>query len=283
MVAVRARGLRCQGDKPLHGTGLPGAGALRGVMLAGMTTEILAPPCVAPEDVVSVLRRQGYAVLDARSVCALAHVAPDDLQPLLAGWDDLPADNYLKDGGRYRRRRHGSFVLQDGVVQPVAHRAHWQPVEYNALHGGMQRWFEPLAPVTVAHAAFSRLLLMLGTLCSQLKGAQTWYGEAHQFRIDTTDGIGRPTPEGAHRDGVDLVAVFLVQRQGVKGGETRVFEAAGPNGQRFTLSEPWSVLLLDDARVIHESTPIQPLGTEGHRDTLVVTLRAGGFQDDDTN
>jgi hypothetical protein len=36
--------------------------------------------------------------------------------------------------------------------------------------------------------------------------------EAHQFRIDTTDGIGRPTPEGAHRDGVDLVAVFLVGR-----------------------------------------------------------------------
>ena len=84
--------------------------------------------------------------------------------------------------------------------------------------------------------------------------------------------------EGAHRDGVDLVAVFMVERQGVKGGETRVFDADGPNGQRFTLSEPWSMLLLDDARVIHESTPIQPLHTGGHRDTLVVTLRAGGFQ-----
>jgi hypothetical protein len=104
--------------------------------------------------------------------------------------------------------------------------------------------------------------------------------EAHQFRIDTTDGIGRPTPEGAHRDGVDMVAVFLVNREGVKGGETRVFDANGPQGQRFTLSQPWSVLLLDDARVIHESTPIQPLGTEGWRDTLVLTLRAGGFQDE---
>lgn len=248
-----------------------------------MTTEILAPRCVALDDVVPVLRQQGYAVLDAQSVAEGAQVALAELNTLLAGWDDLPADNYLKDGGRYRRRRHGSFVLQDGVVRPVAHRAHWQPVEYNALHGGMHRWFEPLAPATVAHAAFSRLLLMLGTLCSQLKGAQTWYVEAHQFRIDTTDGIGRPTPEGAHRDGVDLVAVFLVNRQGVKGGETRVFEAAGPHGQRFTLSEPWSVLLLDDARVIHESTPIQPLGSAGHRDTLVVTLRAGGFQDDNTN
>ena len=43
-----------------------------------------------------------------------------------------------------------------------------------------------------------------------LAGACRWFIEAHQFRIDTADGIGRPTPEGAHRDGVDLVAVFLV-------------------------------------------------------------------------
>jgi hypothetical protein len=120
-------------------------------------------------------------------------------------------------------------------------------------------------------------------VCSALKGAKPWFVEAHQFRIDTTDGIGRPTPEGAHRDGVDMVAVFMVARAGVKGGETRVFEADGPNGQRFTLSEPWSVLLLDDARVIHESTPIQPHTpdtADGHRDTLVITMRAAAFQAD---
>jgi hypothetical protein len=70
-----------------------------------------------------------------------------------------------------------------------------------------------------------------------------------------------------------------VERAGIKGGETRVFESAGPAGQRFTLTEPWSLLLLDDARVVHESTPIQPLAAGGHRDTLVVTLRGGAFQD----
>lgn len=107
--------------------------------------------------------------------------------------------------------------------------------------------------------------------------------EAHQFRIDTAGGIGRPTPEGAHRDGVDFVAVILVGRDGIKGGETRVFQANGPDGQRFTLLEPWSLLFLDDARVIHESTPIQPVEDEGHghRDTLVLTFRAGAFQGDD--
>ena len=124
------------------------------------------------------------------------------------------------------------------------------------------------------------LLAALGRRASALRHEQRWYVEAHPFRIDTTDGIGRPTPEGAHRDGVDLVAVMLVARVGVKGGETRVFDASGPHGLRFTMSEPWTLLLLDDARVIHETTPIQPLdaGVEGHRDTLVLTYRAGAFQ-----
>jgi hypothetical protein len=234
---------------------------------------------VAAIDTIATLQRQGYAVLNAHSVAALAQCDLADLNALVASWNDLPPDRYLKDGGRYRRRRHASCVVQGDQVQPVPHRAHWQPLEYNALHGGMQRWFEPVADTTMSSPAWNALLLVVTRLCSQLKGEQPWFVEAHQFRIDTTDGIGRPTPEGAHRDGVDLVAVFMVDRQGVKGGETRVFDAAGPNGQRFTLTESWSLLLLDDERVIHESTPIQPIGDAGHRDTLVVTVRAHGFQE----
>jgi hypothetical protein len=239
----------------------------------------LSPPLLADTNqLAAALQQQGFAVLGAAQVARLAGVAQADLLAWNPLWNDLPPDAYLRDGGRYRRRRHSCFVIEaDGVAQ-VPHRPHWQPVEYNALHGGLQRHFEPIVNTLVVQAAWLRLLAWLGTVCSDLKGAQPWFAEAHQFRIDTTDGIGRPTPEGAHRDGVDLVAVFMVARSGVKGGETRVFAADGPNGQRFTLCEPWSVLLLDDARVIHESTPIQPLEIGGHRDTLVVTLRAQAFQ-----
>ena len=77
------------------------------------------------------------------------------------------------------------------------------------------------------------------------------------------------------------MAVLLVDRMGVKGGETRVFDADGPAGLRFTMVEPWTTLVLDDRRVIHESTPIQPLEANGHRDTLVLTFRAGSFQGPD--
>lgn len=249
-----------------------------------MSITTLAPLLSTPGELLTDLRRQGYAVLGSAGVAALARCSLASLDALGPSWDKLPPDTYLKDGGHYRRRRHSCFVVAGERVTQVPHRAHWQPLEYNALHGGMRRWFEPMEPQVVAQASWARILVALtrvfGDLRSKSAGALPWYVEAHQFRIDTTDGIGRPTPEGAHRDGVDFVAVFLVNRTGVKGGETRVFEAAGPHGQRFTLTEPWSLLLLDDARVIHESTPIQPLTADGHRDTLVLTWRSGGFQGD---
>ncbi len=244
-----------------------------------MTTTAL--PYTAPAQVAAALRDDGFALLRPQDVAQLAGCTVDQLNALAPSWDRLETDHYLKDGGRYRRRRHSCFVQTGAALVQSPHRAHWQPVEYNALHGGMRRMFEPVEPAIVAQPAWTQLLRALGDVCSEVKAAPAWFVEAHQFRIDTADGIGRPTPEGAHRDGVDFVAVLLVGREGIKGGETRVFEADGPRGQRFTMLEPWTLLLLDDAAVIHESTPIQPVFEGGHRDTLVLTWRANAFQGDD--
>lgn len=239
-------------------------------------------PYTPPESLQDSLRTRGYAVLPPGDVHALCGVTARALAELAVSWDDLPPDEYLRDGGRYRSRRHACFTVDTDGVTRTAHRAHYQPVDYNALHGGLQRWFAPVEDAVATAEAWLAVLASLGACLREVRPMDTWYVEAHQFRIDTRDGIGRPTPEGAHRDGVDFVAVFLVRRHAIRGGETRVFQADGPDGQRFTLAEPWSLLLLDDTRVIHESTPIQSLagdeGEGGHRDTLVLTFRAGGFQ-----
>jgi hypothetical protein len=237
------------------------------------------PPWTDPANVVGALKRDGEAVLAPASLGVLG-VSAEALEALRPCWDDLPPDGYLRDGGRYRFRRHGCFVADGDSLTLSPHRAHWQPVDYNALHGGIQRWYVPLAQEMVASPAWTALLLGLARVTSAFKGERPWFIEAHPFRIDTSDGIGRPTPEGAHRDGVDLVAVLMVGRHQIKGGESRVFEAHGPAGQRFTMTQPWTTLLLDDERVIHETTPIQPLeaNERGWRDTLVLTLRRDGFQ-----
>jgi hypothetical protein len=233
--------------------------------------------------VLEELRTQGFALLAPQQARAALALDLAGLAALSGSWEQLPRDGYLKDGGHYRARRHACFTQEiSGALAAAPHRPHWQPTAYNALHGGLLRWFEPLRPEVSGASALRTLLASLGGLFAQLRPAPIWYIEAHQFRIDTQGGIGRPTPEGAHRDGVDFVAVILVQRSAVQGGETRVFPAQGRSGVRFTMREPWSMLLMDDARVIHETTPIQPRDGYGFRDTLVLTYRAGGFQSPET-
>lgn len=238
------------------------------------------PWTLAGEEPARTLAAQGFVRLGAAQLRALCGLDAADAARWQPGWDRLPPDEWLRDGGRYRRRRHSCFVHEPGrgVLEQVPHRAHWQPVDYNALHGGIERMFAPMEPQLCADPAWRRLLCRLGELFEAVAPAGRWYIEAHQFRIDTTDGVGRPTPEGAHRDGVDFVAVIVVERHHVRGGETRVFEAQGPRGIRFVMDEPWSAVLLDDLRVIHEATPIQPDGEDAHRDTLVLTYRRDGFQ-----
>jgi hypothetical protein len=240
---------------------------------------MLLPPFTPLEQVDSFMEERGYAVLPPLALAQQVSLSLEQLNGLKHYWQDLPRDPYLKDGGRYRFRRHASYTLRNSVLELAPHRAHWQSVDYNALHGGIERWFEPLPAALLANPDWQQLIMGLAQLVSRVSASPTWFIEVHPFRIDTSDGIGRPTPEGAHRDGVDFVAVILVDRVGVKGGETRIFEAQGSIGLRFTLQESWSTLLLNDAKMIHETTPIQPVSAHGYRDTLVITFRRNGFQE----
>lgn len=233
------------------------------------------------------LQQDGLSLLGPHELVGALHLTEPDWargwQGLTDSWDRLPPDAHLKDGGRYRKRRHACFVqdLAAATLTQAPHRAHWQPTDYNALHGGFERWFDPIEAAVARAPAWTELLAQLGKLFASVQPVAHWYIEAHQFRIDTTSGVGRPTPEGAHRDGVNFVVVLMVARQGVKGGETRVFDANGPQGVRFVMQEGLTALLLDDARVIHETTPIFPADgadVPGLRDTLVLTYRAAGFQ-----
>lgn len=240
-------------------------------------------------DVYAQLHSSGFALLQPAQLTALLGIDVAALHGWRDSWERLPSDQYLRDGGHYRFRRHSCFVQelstaaqhQQLVLQPQ--RPHWQPTSYNALHGGMQRRFEPIEATVTGTDAWSSLIGGIGAIFARVATVNRWYIEAHQFRIDTAQGIGRPTPEGAHRDGVDFVAVILVHRQQVRGGETRVFDAHGTGGVRFTMTDPWTGLLLDDARVIHETTPILPDGPHGYRDTLVITYRKNGFQAPDAS
>ncbi|HQW60565.1 MAG TPA: 2OG-Fe dioxygenase family protein, partial [Thermomonas sp.] len=90
-----------------------------------------AAPQASVDGLEAVLRDRGFAVLAPAGVAALAGVALAELELLAASWDDLRPDAYLKDGGRYRKRRHSCFVADAAGLRQVPHRMHWQSLDYN--------------------------------------------------------------------------------------------------------------------------------------------------------
>lgn len=229
----------------------------------------------------AALRAQGFVRLGAAQLAGLARVPVEAFERWRPGWERLPPDAWLRDGGRYRRRRHGSFVHEPatGRLVQAAHRAHWQPVDYNALHGGIERMFEPLEPALCADQAWSRLLCALGELFESIAPAGRWFVEAHQFRIEAAAGTpGYPTPEGVHHDGVDFVLIAMIARTNLVGGETVIEDDAGNRLAQFVLQDPLDAALVDDPRVKHGVTPVAPAdpALPSCRDVLVLTWKRGG-------
>jgi hypothetical protein len=201
-----------------------------------------------------------------------------DWAEFAASWNDLGADTYMADGGRYRKRRHAVFAVSAaGVVRQPA-QPHYQSRDYNALNGGIERWFEPVTERIGAGEAMTTILTLCRDLFGSLRFADTWHVEVHQFRIEARRGVeGRPTPEGMHRDGVDYVLVLLVNRVNIASGMTSVHDLSGKVLGHFTLTAPFDAALVDDTRVMHGVTPVEPLdpAEPGFRDVLVVTFRVG--------
>lgn len=207
--------------------------------------------------------------------------ALSDWERFAAAWDGMPRDEYMKDGARDRRRRHA--VLSAGPGETEARleprQPHYQSTDYNPLHGGIQRWFQPIDPGLIAGPTCSAVLAFGCALFGRLRPGAAWKIELHQFRIEAAPGLpGRPTPEGVHRDGVDGVIVLLVRRENVASGTTTVHDLAGAPLGQFTLTEPLDAALVDDARVKHGVTPVVPLdpARPSFRDVLVATWARRG-------
>ncbi len=225
------------------------------------------------------LARDGFArVLAPEMRAALPGLS--DFAGFAESWNDLGVDTYMADGGRYRRRRHAVFSAGSSGITRKPHQPHYQSRDYNALNGGIERWFAPVTDAIATHPALQAILRTCYSLFDAVTPAATrpasWHVEMHQFRIEARPGeAGKPTPEGMHRDGVDFVLVLLIRRQNVAQGETSIHDLQRKHLGSFTLTDPLDAAIVDDGRVYHGVTPVTPLDpTEpAYRDVLVITFR----------
>lgn len=234
----------------------------------------------AAQTLETAIARDGFVWISGKDMRGIFehHGTLQNWPAFAASWDRLVRDHYMADHGRYRRRRHATYLAsRDTGITRGQHQPHYQSRGYNALNGGVERWFEPIEPA-IGDGPSMRAVLNLchATFAAMAPAVRDWHVEVHQFRIEAKVGrAGQPTPEGIHRDGVDYVMVLMVQRDNIARGTTTVH---GPDHQElgdFTLAAPLDATLLDDHRVYHGVTAVEALDPDvpAHRDVLVVTFR----------
>lgn len=230
-------------------------------------------------DLLPPLAEEGFVHLSGAATAAqLSSAARADLGAFAASWDGMALDQHMADGGRYRRRRHAVLSTRAGApgVLREADAPHWQALDHNPLNGGVQRQFEPIPETVTQGAAFAGIAEWARAAFDRADPGCDWHIEAHQFRIEAApDTVGRPTPEGMHRDGVNWVLVLLVRRENVDEGITQIATPDGRHLGAFTLTEPLDAVLLNDHRILHGVTPVTPHdpARPAWRDVLVLTFQ----------
>lgn len=193
-------------------------------------------------------------------------------------WNHLPVDAYLKDKGKYRFRRYGRFFFLPitGEIVSLPPAAFVQSKEVNKLYGNLKREFVALHP-QVTENIFLQELIRFNFSHFPVEEAMTqhpWEVGIHVIRILAKPSEpGNPTPEGKHRDGHNFVAMHLIQRKNVSGGETTIYNTDEQPLQDVALLNPLDSVYVEDARVMHRVTPIHSENNidSGKRDMLLVT------------
>ena len=226
------------------------------------------------------VRRSGFSFVNGEATKSLlTGESIESWDAFAESWDELGADQYMADGGSYRRRRHAVFSLRRGVLLRREHQPHFQSRDYNPLNGGVQRWFEPIGAAVGASTLLRDLVAACGRLIAELESDAgiVHRVEVHQFRIEPhADEEGFPTPEGMHRDGVGWVCVILIKRLNVSGGATSVADMTGKEIEALMLADALDMVFLDDRCLTHAVAPIRRMDPRrpGFRDALVITFVA---------
>ena len=205
----------------------------------------------------------------------LVQFSANAYQRFVKSWNQLCRDPFLRDGGSYRLRRYSVFHWQQGRLTLLPYEPHYQSSHYNKVHVVFNLHFRPWLSTTANNEAFKRIVQWSIEQFGARALQQTWRIQAHQFRIlARAHEVGKPTPEGVHKDGADYILVMLLERQNIVGGESQLFDNAMQPLEQATLSQRGDLVLINDAKVYHGVTEIEPQNTvlPAWRDVLVLTF-----------
>jgi hypothetical protein len=190
----------------------------------------------------------------------------------------MPEDPHLNPGEGERRRRYGRFLI-DPVQQTLElyqHDTFFQAKKFDDLYGDIHRDFAPMTFEDYGSDFFQMLLMQ--SYCamplSEKLAKEPFEVSAHMIRIEATPGstLGRPAPEGIHRDGYHYGSIHLMCRKNVKGAENNVYDLDKRLIDTVVLETPMDSIYFDDAAIFHGVSPFEQADAslKATRDMLIL-------------
>jgi len=212
------------------------------------------------------LQKKDFNCITSYALESISSVNVDKLKPL---FNKLPVDPYL--AGNYRFRRLSHFKISGDSIVKLPHRPFYQARQYNPLLGNLVREYPELDDELIQLEDFQRIILEFFEFC---KLCSTYKEIAvHQIRITASpEQTGEPAPEGIHKDGVDLIAIFSVNRERIEGGETHLYKSKNDSPVLNKILNPGEMLVFSDKDFFHFTSAINAIASEGGvRDVFVLT------------
>lgn len=179
-------------------------------------------------------------------------------------FDDMPKDPHLFEGEGERCRRYGRFLLDPvpGTLKLFKHDTFFQDKKFDVLYGDIHRDFAPMTPDEYENDFFQKLLIESYQALPLKKSleAQPFEISVHMIRISTNpeNPLGRPAPEGIHRDGYHFGSIHLMRRENLKGAVNNIYDLNKNLIEQRTLTDPMDSIYFDDAAIFHGVSPFEP-------------------------
>lgn len=207
----------------------------------------------------------------------------------------LPRDPYDTKNTRYRWYGRGLYLPWEATFEWLpeevaadgkSYSAYYQ-AGHNPEHREEFRYFETIPPAARTNEAL--------VMCIRNALAQTEWGNGDNFypvsvgihfisqRVDRDNPVATVSPNCMHQDGETFDFVFLINRDGVEGGENFVAPPAASGKlpedllpaeiiDQFTLSKPMQGFGVKDVMVSHGVTEVKLCenSSYGYRNTLLI-------------
>jgi hypothetical protein len=190
----------------------------------------------------------------------------------------MPEDPHLFKGEGERRRRYARFLIDPNtrVLELFEHHLFFQDKKFDQLYGDIHRGFAPMEFEDFGNDFLQALVIesyRALPLPPELR-AEPFEISVHMIRIEATplSTIGRPAPEGIHRDGYHYGSIHLMHRENVEGADNHIYDLEKNLIHKARLYRPMDSIYFDDAAIFHGVSPFEPadVNQRATRDMLIL-------------